>query len=108
MGGRRRLAAWFIFFSFLNRTGSVRFGLIGSGTSKSETEPDIFLNILTGLIDFFYWFGFFPDAVWWTEQIMMIKLVPRGRKQVDLYFNFMWLEKNNKKTDHVNISVLKF
>jgi len=39
---------------------------------------------------------------------MMNKLVPRGRKQVDLYFNFMWQEKNNKKTDHVNISVLKF
>ena len=48
------------------------------------------------------------DAVWWTEQIMMTKLVPRGRKQVDLYFNFMWQEKNNKKADHVNISVLKF
>jgi hypothetical protein len=39
---------------------------------------------------------------------MMNKLVPRGRKQVDLYFNFMRQEKNNKKTDHVNISVLKF
>jgi hypothetical protein len=49
----------YFFFSFLNRTGSVRFGLIGSGTPESETEPDIFLNILTGLIDFFYWFGFF-------------------------------------------------
>jgi hypothetical protein len=41
--GRRRLAArtaWFNFFSFLNRTGSVRFGLAGSGTPKPETEPN--------------------------------------------------------------------
>ena len=38
--GRRR-PAWFIyFFSFLTRTGSVRFGLAGSGTSKPETEPN--------------------------------------------------------------------
>jgi len=28
------------FFSFLNRTGSVRFGLAGSGTPKPETEPN--------------------------------------------------------------------
>jgi hypothetical protein len=54
MGGRSRLAAWFIFFFISKRTGSVQFGLIGSGTPKSETEPDIFLNILTGLIEFFY------------------------------------------------------
>jgi hypothetical protein len=50
----RRQPAWFIyFFSFLNRTGSVRFGLAGLGTPKPETEPDIFLNILTGSIGFF-------------------------------------------------------
>jgi hypothetical protein len=29
-----------LFFSFLNRTGSVRFGLAGSGTPKPETGPD--------------------------------------------------------------------
>ena len=41
--GRRRAAAWtawFFFFSFLNRTGSVRLGLVGSGTPKPETEPN--------------------------------------------------------------------
>jgi hypothetical protein len=41
--GRRRptaWTAWFIFFSFLNQTGSVRLGLVGSGTPKSETEPN--------------------------------------------------------------------
>jgi hypothetical protein len=31
--------AWFkFFFSFLNQTGSVRFGLTGSGTQKPETK----------------------------------------------------------------------
>jgi hypothetical protein len=55
MGGRGgpRLVYYFIFFSFLNRTGSVWFGLAGSGTSKQETGPDIFLNILIGSIGFF-------------------------------------------------------
>jgi hypothetical protein len=33
------LLLYFI-FSFLNRTGSVRFGLAGSGTPKPETELD--------------------------------------------------------------------
>jgi uncharacterized iron-regulated membrane protein len=47
------------FFLFLNRTGSVWFGLAGSGTSKQETGPDIFLNILIASIGFFYRFGFF-------------------------------------------------
>jgi hypothetical protein len=43
MGGRGgpRLVYYFIlFFSFLNRTGSVRFGLAGSGTPKPETKPN--------------------------------------------------------------------
>ena len=30
----------YLFFSFLNRTGSVRFGLAGSSTPKPETEPN--------------------------------------------------------------------
>jgi hypothetical protein len=39
MGGGGLLGLY-IFFSFLTRTGSVRFGLAGSGTPKPETEPN--------------------------------------------------------------------
>jgi len=38
--GRGGLLGLYIFFSFLTRTGSVRFGLAGSGTPKPETEPN--------------------------------------------------------------------
>jgi hypothetical protein len=58
-GGPRLGPLGLFFFSFLNQTGSVRLGLVGSGTPKSETEPNIFLNILTGSISFFYRFDFF-------------------------------------------------
>jgi len=58
-GGPRLVYYFILFFSFLNRTGSVRFGLAGSGTPKPETGPDIFLSILTGSISFLYRFGFF-------------------------------------------------
>jgi len=47
-------AAWFInFFSFLNRTGSVRVGRFRHTKTRNRTEPNIFLNILTGLTSFF-------------------------------------------------------
>ena len=55
--------AWFIIiFSFLNRTGSIRFGSIRVGRfrhtkTRNRTGPDIFINILTGSI------GFFTDLV---------------------------------------------
>jgi len=49
----------YIFFSFLNRTGSVRVSWFRYTKTGNRTEPDIFLNILTGSIDFFYRFGFF-------------------------------------------------
>jgi hypothetical protein len=39
-GGSRLGPLGLIFFSFLNRTGSVRFELAGSGTPKPETEPN--------------------------------------------------------------------
>jgi hypothetical protein len=39
-GGLRLVYYFILFFSFLNRTGSVRFGLAGSGTPKPETGPD--------------------------------------------------------------------
>jgi len=39
-GGPRLGPLGFFFFSFLNQTGSVRLGLVGSGTPKSETEPN--------------------------------------------------------------------
>jgi hypothetical protein len=48
----------YIFFSFLNRTDLVRFGLAGLGTPKLKIKPDIFLNILISSINFFYWFSF--------------------------------------------------
>ena len=41
------------FFSFLNRAGSVRVGRFRHTKTGNQTELDIFLNILTGLIDFF-------------------------------------------------------
>jgi len=62
--GRRR-PAWFIyFFSFLTRTGSVRVGRFRHTKTGNRTEPDIFLNILTGSIGFFigsvFSVNFFP------------------------------------------------
>ena len=59
--GRRRPAAWTVwfFFSFLNRTGSVRVGRFRHTKTENRIEPDIFLNILTDSIGFFYRFGFF-------------------------------------------------
>jgi hypothetical protein len=49
----------YIFFSFLTRTGSVWVGRFRHTKTGNRTEPDIFLNILTGSIGFFYRFGFF-------------------------------------------------
>ena len=59
--GRRR-PAWFIYFFFIlnpNRFGSVRVGRFRHTKTGNRTESDIFLNILTGSIGFFYRFGFF-------------------------------------------------
>jgi hypothetical protein len=39
LGMRQRIVSIYSIF-FLIRTGSVRFGLAGSGTPKPETEPD--------------------------------------------------------------------
>jgi hypothetical protein len=57
--GRRRPAvrtAWFNFFLIPkpNRFGSVRVGWFRHTKTRNRTEPDIFLNILTGSIGFFY------------------------------------------------------
>jgi hypothetical protein len=55
-------ATWFILFYFifkLNRFGLVWVGRFRYTKTRNRTELDIFLNILTGLIDFFYRFGFF-------------------------------------------------
>jgi hypothetical protein len=46
-------------FSFLNQTGLVRVDRFRHTKTGNRTEPDIFLNILTGSIGFFYRFGFF-------------------------------------------------
>jgi hypothetical protein len=59
--GRRR-PAWFIYIFFIlnpNRFGSVRVGRFKHTKTRNRTESDIFLNILTGSIGFFYLFGFF-------------------------------------------------
>jgi hypothetical protein len=60
-GGGSRLGplGLFFFFSFINRTDSVRVGRFRHTKTGNRTEPDIFLNILTGSIGFFYRYGFF-------------------------------------------------
>jgi hypothetical protein len=50
--------AWFIFFiPKPNRFGSVRVGRFKHTKTGNQTEPDIFLNILTGSIGFFTKYG---------------------------------------------------
>ena len=49
--------AWFILFYFIpkpNRFGSVRVGRFRHTKTENRTGPDIFLNILTGSIGFFF------------------------------------------------------
>jgi hypothetical protein len=49
----------FFFIFKPNRFGSVRVGRFRHTKTGNRTGPDIFLNILTGSIGFFYLFGFF-------------------------------------------------
>jgi hypothetical protein len=60
-GGGLRLGplGFFFFIPNLNRFGSVRVGRFRHTKTGNRTEPDIFLNILTSSIGFFYRFGFF-------------------------------------------------
>jgi hypothetical protein len=52
--GRKRF-----FISKPNRFGSVRVVRFKHYKTGNRTEPDIFLNILIGLIGFYFRFGFF-------------------------------------------------
>ena len=62
-GGGSRLGVgplgFFFFIPKLNRFGSVWVGRFRHTKTENRTEPDIFLNILTGSIGFVYRFGFF-------------------------------------------------
>jgi hypothetical protein len=57
--GRRRPVAWTTWFNFFfipkpNRFGSGQVGQFRHTKTGNRTEPDNFLNILTGSIGFFY------------------------------------------------------
>jgi len=60
-GGGPRLGplGFFFFIPKPNRFGSVGVGWFRHTKTGNRTEPDIFLNILTGSIGFFYRFDFF-------------------------------------------------
>jgi hypothetical protein len=47
------------FISKPNRFGSVWVVRFKHYKTRNRTESDIFLNILIGLIGFYFWFGFF-------------------------------------------------
>jgi hypothetical protein len=48
-----------------NRFGSVRVGQFRHTKTRNQTEPDIFLNILTGSINFFIGLVFSVKSIFW-------------------------------------------
>jgi hypothetical protein len=62
VNGREEAARGLVYLFFIskpNRFGSVRVGRFRHTKTGNRTEPDILLNILIGLIGFFYRFDFF-------------------------------------------------